>query len=177
MKTIKNAYGTIYHDGIEHIKQVKKSEIETPEDIRDLLMENKAGIKWTNWEVHRPHMHTISGGNYNSWHCPETDMDIIIYGIGEKKVRIYNYWYSYKTIYDAIHRSYKLNSTILNSLCCLLISDYYYKQPTDADVYNVIKNRKNPQYLVKSEIPKYIPLSFVKEVAKKLELPILKKQL
>ena len=61
-----------------------------------------------------------------------------------------------------------------NSFFLLIFEDYTYKNYTKDEIRNIIKNRKNAQYLLRSEVPKYIDLKEVYKMLRSIDLPIIK---
>lgn len=150
----------------------------TAEELKNFFTNNKGALRrWDCWTTSRSFEETRYHTAPKIYTCKETGQEFMINGIGKEKVQINGYWYSYKTLEKALKRGYKENSVTLNSLLVYFIDDYEYKHYTEDDIKEVIRNRKNAQYLTKREIPKYIPWGRFAKICKSMELPILTKQL
>ncbi len=150
----------------------------TAEELKAFFTTNKGRLRaWDHWTTARSYGEVYYHSAPQIYTCEETGQDFTIGGIGKQKVKVNGYWYAYSTLEKALKRGYKKNSTTLNSFLITFIDDYEYKKYTDEDIKEVIRNRKNPQYLTKSEIPKYIPRGKVSRLCNLMELPILSKQL
>lgn len=154
--------------------KIQLNEIQSAEDLRNFFLGNKQELRWMFWEHYTPYRGTISGRSRVEWTCEETGGAVMLNGIGEKAINVNSHWYNYEKLYQSIKQGYKYNSFTLNSLFCTFIDGYEYKKPTEQDMIKVIKNRKNAQYLLVSEIPNYISLRDLKKCKAFNDLPILK---
>ena len=151
------------------INQIKTTQIKKAEDIKNYLQNNKFTIRFTyNHEIYMPPV------SQNTYTIDETQYLITLNGAGEKAVRINGTYYNYNFLYKCLQAGYKNCSKEINSFFLLIFEDYTYKNYTKDEIRNIIKNRKNAQYLLRSEVPKYIDLKEVYKMLRSIDLPIIK---
>lgn len=159
------------------IPKININEIQSADDLRKFFLDNKQELRWEFWEHYTPYHGAIYGRSRVDWICKETGGTVMLNGIGTKAINVNGHWYNYNKLYQSLKQGYRFNSFTLNSVFCTFIKGYQYHKPTQADVVEVIKNRKHAQYILISEIPSFIPLQMLKKCKLYNDLPILKKEI
>ena len=155
--------------------KINIKEISSVEELKNHFLGNKSGLKYNNYSIERPHMPITYVTGKNVYVCNETGTEFCIHGIGDKKINIDSYWYTWETIFKAINRDYTKNSQTLNSFILYFFDEFKYEHFNDDTIKDIIKNRENTQYLTIKEIPKYIPRGFIMKYCNGIELPVVKK--
>lgn len=147
----------------------KTTKIKNADDLKNYLQNNKLNIRFTyNEDRNKPLV------DQNTFTITETGELITLNGAGEKAVQINGTFYNYNFLYKCLQSGYKNCSKEINSFFLLIFEDYIYKNYTKDEIRNIIKNRKNAQYLLRSEVPKYIDLKEVYKMLRSMDLPIIK---
>lgn len=152
-------------------------DIKAPEDIKNYFLSNKDNIKYSNYSLNRPHQPVLYVTGKNVYKCNQTGTEFTIHGIGDKKIQIDTYWYTWETVFKAVQKDYTENSLTLNSFILYFFEGYNYKHYTENDIKKIVKHRKHGQYLTKQDIPKHIPVGAFKKYCSFIELPILREAL
>ena len=157
------------------IPKIKTADIKDANDLRQYFNENAQEFKWIEWTHLRPYQDAQYHRTKVGYTVKETGYEILFDGIGEQKINVNYNWLSYEKLYDCLQHGYKNNTLVVNSIFCLIFEDYFYQAPTIDEIENIIASRKNAQFLMLDEIPKYVSLQMLKKAKNFNDLPILKK--